>query len=170
MTERQPQPEASLDAWRTSTHWFSPFVALCAVGFLGRLSYEMMRTPLTPLFAKHLGAPEQLIGLIVAAVTITGIFVKLPAGALSDLFGFRRLMMTGAWVKATGPFLYLLALSWPALLAIRFYHGLATAIYAPLPPRWSPRRIQRNGDIGSASTTGQRMPGLCWARYSAAPC
>jgi MFS family permease len=131
MTERQPQPEASLDAWRTSTHWFSPFVALCAVGFLGRLSYEMMRTPLTPLFAKHLGAPEQLIGLIVAAVTITGIFVKLPAGALSDLFGFRRLMMTGAWVKATGPFLYLLALSWPALLAIRFYHGLATAIYAP---------------------------------------
>jgi MFS family permease len=106
-------------------------VALCAVGFLGRLSYEMMRTPLTPLFAKHLGAPEQLIGLIVAAVTITGIFVKLPAGALSDLFGFRRLMMTGAWVKATGPFLYLLALSWPALLAIRFYHGLATAIYAP---------------------------------------
>jgi MFS transporter, DHA1 family, multidrug resistance protein len=131
MTEHQPQPEASLDAWRTSTHWFSPFVALCAVGFLGRLSYEMMRTPLTPLFAKHLGAPEQLIGLIVAAVTITGIFVKLPAGALSDLFGFRRLMMTGAWVKATGPFLYLLALSWPALLAIRFYHGLATAIYAP---------------------------------------
>ena len=131
MTERQPQPEASLDARRTSTHWFSPFVALCAVGFLGRLSYEMMRTPLTPLFAKHLGAPEQLIGLIVAAVTITGIFVKLPAGALSDLFGFRRLMMTGAWVKATGPFLYLLALSWPALLAIRFYHGLATAIYAP---------------------------------------
>jgi MFS transporter, DHA1 family, multidrug resistance protein len=131
MTEHQPQPEASLDAWRTSTQWFSPFVALCAVGFLGRLSYEMMRTPLTPLFAKHLGAPEQLIGLIVAAVTITGIFVKLPAGALSDLFGFRRLMMTGAWVKATGPFLYLLALSWPALLAIRFYHGLATAIYAP---------------------------------------
>jgi MFS transporter, DHA1 family, multidrug resistance protein len=132
MAEHQlPQPEASQDPWRTSTHWLSPFVALCAVGFLGRLSYEMMRTPLTPLFAKHLGAPEQLIGLIVAAVTITGIFVKLPAGALSDLFGFRRLMMTGAWVKASGPFLYLLALSWPALLAIRFYHGLATAIYAP---------------------------------------
>ena len=101
MAEHQlPQPEAPQEPWRRSRHWFSPFVALCAVGFLGRLSYEMMRTPLTPLFAKHLGAPEQLIGLIVAAVTITGIFVKLPAGALSDLFRFRRMMMTGAWVNA----------------------------------------------------------------------
>jgi DHA1 family multidrug resistance protein-like MFS transporter len=131
MAGRQRRPESPPDAWRTSTRRFSPFVALCTVGFLGRLSYEMMRTPLTPLFAHHLGAPPQLIGLIVAAVTITGIFVKLPAGALADLFGFRRLMMTGAWVKASGPFLYLLAVSWPALLVIRFYHGLATAIYAP---------------------------------------
>jgi len=33
----------------------------------------MARTPLTPLYAQHLGAPKQLIGLIVAAVTVTGI-------------------------------------------------------------------------------------------------
>lgn len=126
------QSENATDrAWTTPARHFSPFVALCSVGFLGRLSYEMMRTPVTPLYAKHLGAPEQLIGLIVAAVTIVGIFVKLPAGALSDLFGFRRLMMVGAYVKASGPLVYLLALSWPVLLAVRFYHGLATAIYAP---------------------------------------
>ena len=124
------KPAAS-DAWRLPARRFSPFFALCGVGFLGRLSYEMARTPLTPLYAKYLGAPVALIGLIVAAVTITGIVVKLPSGALSDLFGFRRLMMAGAWVKASGPFLYLAALSWPALLVVRFYHGLATAIYAP---------------------------------------
>jgi DHA1 family multidrug resistance protein-like MFS transporter len=117
--------------WTAPSRRPSPFVLLCGVGFLGRLSYEMARTPLTPLYAQHLGAPVQLIGLIVAAVTITGIVVKLLAGALSDLFGFRRLMMAGALVKATGPFLYLLALSWPVLLAVRFYHGLATALYAP---------------------------------------
>lgn len=118
--------------WTAPAHrWTSPFVALCGVGFLGRLSYEMARTPITPLYAKHLGAPTALIGLIVAAVTITGIVVKLPSGALSDLFGFRRLMMAGAVVKATGPFLYLAAFTWPILLLVRFYHGLATAIYAP---------------------------------------
>lgn len=130
MTESNAKPK-TLDEWTSPTRSFSPFVALCGVGFLGRLSYEMMRTPLTPLYATHLGAPVELIGLLVAAVTIIGIVVKLPAGALSDLFGFRRLMMVGALVKATGPFLYLFALSWPVLLIVRFYHGLATAIYAP---------------------------------------
>lgn len=130
-TDVPPPEQLASDPWRLPTRRFSPFVALCGVGFLGRLSYEMARTPLTPLYARHLGAPVALIGLIVAAVTITGIVVKLPSGALSDLFGFRRLMMAGAWVKASGPFLYLVALSWPALLVVRLYHGLATAIYAP---------------------------------------
>lgn len=124
-------PDGRPDEWTKPAGRRSPFVTLCGVGFLGRLSYEMARTPLTPLYAKHLGAPTALIGLIVAAVTITGVAVKLPSGALSDLFGFRRLMMTGALVKASGPFLYLAALSWPALLVVRFYHGLATALYAP---------------------------------------
>lgn len=122
---------AGNDEWITPSRRLSPFVTLCGVGFLGRLSYEMARTPLTPLYAKHLGAPTALIGLIVAAVTITGVLVKLPSGALSDLFGFRRLMVAGAVVKASGPFLYLAALSWPVLLVVRFYHGLATALYAP---------------------------------------
>lgn len=131
MTDPKPSPAPPETPWQSSSSWASPFAALCIVGFLGRLSYEMMRTPLTPLLARHLGAPEQLIGLIVAAVTMTGIFVKLPAGALSDTFGFRRLMMAGVWVKISGPFFYLLAYSWPALLVIRFYHGLATALYAP---------------------------------------
>ena len=130
-TNSGAQPPATPDEWRAPSRRFSPFVALCTVGFLGRLSYEMARTPLTPLYATYLGAPVWLVGLIVAAVTITGIFVKLPAGALSDLYGFRRLMMAGSLVKASGPFLYLTAFSWPVLLAVRFYHGLATALYAP---------------------------------------
>jgi Arabinose efflux permease len=109
----------------------SPFALLCGVGFLGRLSYEMARSPLTSLYAKHIGAPTPVIGLLVAAVTITGIFVKFPSGSLSDLFGFRRLMVSGMWVKATAPFLYLVAHSWPVLLCVRFYHGFSTALYAP---------------------------------------
>lgn len=129
--EGHQKADRSPDEWSSPSRMVSPFVVLCAVGFLGRLSYEMARSPLTPLYAKHLGAPVQLIGLIVAAVTITGIAVKLPAGALSDLFGFRKLMMSGAVVKASGPFLYLLAFSWPVLLIVRFYHGFATALYGP---------------------------------------
>lgn len=131
LMDDRSEAEPEVSEWTSPARWPSPFMALCGVGFLGRLSYEMVRTPITSLFAKHLGAPTDLIGLIVAAVTVTGIVVKLPSGALSDLFGFRRLMMAGAMVKATGPFLYLAVLAWPVLLVVRFYHGLATALYAP---------------------------------------
>ena len=88
----KPTPTPSIAGGRVS-----PFVLLCGVGFLGRLSYEMLRSPITSLFAKKIGAPTEIIGLLVASVTITGIFVKLPSGSLADLFGFRRLMQAGLW-------------------------------------------------------------------------
>ena len=106
-------------------------VVISTIGFLGRLSYEMLRSPVTPLYAHHLGAPPALIGLIVAAATITGIFVKMPAGALADSFGFRRLMFLGTIPKAVGPFLYSLAVTPPLLFIVRMFHGLSTALYAP---------------------------------------
>ncbi|WP_237480243.1 MFS transporter [Lichenibacterium dinghuense] len=135
------------------------FVLLCAIGFLGRLSYEMARSPLTALYAAHLGAPAAVIGLLVAAVTVTGIFVKLPSGALADLFGFRRLMLAGLCVKATAPFLYLVVAAWPQLLALRLYHGLSTALYAPaasarVASLYPEARGRRLGLYGAAENAG----------------
>lgn len=126
------------------------FLTLCAVGFLGRLSYEMIRSPVVSLFAKHIGAPTEVVGLLVAAVTITGIFVKFPSGALADIFGFRRVMTSGMIVKASAPFLYLLVSTWPWLLALRFYHGLSTALYAPAASAFVAKEYphQRAGKLG----------------------
>jgi DHA1 family multidrug resistance protein-like MFS transporter len=107
------------------------FVLISAMGLLGRLSYEMLRSPVTPLYATRLGAPPQLIGLIVAAATITGIFLKMPSGVMGDIVGFRRLMSAGTVPKAVGPFLYLLAHSPFGLFFVRLFHGLSTALYAP---------------------------------------
>lgn len=104
---------------------------ISAMGLLGRLSYEMLRSPVTPIYARHLGAPPQLIGLIVAAATISGVFLKMPAGVLGDIVGFRRLMSAGTLPKAVGPFLYLLAQNPLTLIAVRLFHGLSTALYAP---------------------------------------
>ena len=135
------------------------FLLLCGAGFWGRLSYEMIRSPLTSLYAKHLGAPTAVIGLLVAAVTITGIFVKLPAGSLADQFGFRRLMLAGKLVTAVGPFLYPLVHFWPQLLAVRFFHGLSTATYAPAASALVAKRypLQRGrwlGFYGAAENSG----------------
>ncbi len=105
---------------------------LCAAGFVAYCSYAICRTPLLPLFARELGAGPALIGFVMGASTLTGIIVKLPAGALSDVFGRRRLLLAGALVFATLPFTYLAASTLLVLILLRFAHGSATAIFGPV--------------------------------------
>jgi MFS transporter, DHA1 family, multidrug resistance protein len=105
---------------------------LCAAGFVAYCSYAICRTPLLPLFARDLGAGPALVGFVMGASTLTGIVVKLPAGALSDVFGRRRLLVAGALVFATLPFTYLAVSSLLALILLRFVHGLATAVFGPV--------------------------------------
>jgi MFS family permease len=73
-----------------------------------------------------------LIGFVMGASTLTGIVVKLPAGALSDVFGRRRLLLAGGLVFATLPFTYLAASTLSVLILLRFAHGSATAIFGPV--------------------------------------
>jgi MFS family permease len=112
--------------------FFSPFTALCTVGFFARLSYSLARSPVLPLFALYLGAGPEAIGFAVGISTVTGIFFKLPAGALSDIIGRKRTMLIGLVVFAVMPFTYLLVHDYRLLVIIRFIHGLATAIYGPV--------------------------------------
>src|SRR5213594_1333643 len=108
------------------------FVAILFASLLSRLGYQMARSPVLPSFAADLGALPELIGIIVAASTITGVFFKLPAGALSDVLGKKRMMVLGALFFALPPFLYLLVHDAWSLLALRFVHGFATAIFSPV--------------------------------------
>lgn len=108
------------------------FPALCAVGFLARFSYALARNPVLPLLALSLGAGPAAIGLAVGISTVTGIFFKLPSGALSDVIGRRRTLLMGLVVFGGMPFAYLVIRDYPTLILIRFLHGLATAIYGPV--------------------------------------
>ena len=99
---------------------------------LSRLGYQMARSPVLPVFAAHLGALPELIGVIVAASTITGVFFKLPSGALSDVLGRKRMMVLGALFFAAPPFVYPFVQEPWSLLALRFVHGFATAIFSPV--------------------------------------
>jgi MFS family permease len=107
-------------------------VQLCAAGALAYCSYAMCRSPLLPLFARELGADARLVGLIVGASTLTGIVVKLPAGAWSDVLGRRGLLVSGAIVFAVMPFAYLAVSGIGLLIAARVVHGHATAIFGPV--------------------------------------
>lgn len=110
----------------------SPFTALCTVGFFARFSYALARSPVLPLFALYLGAGPEAIGFAVGVSTVTGIFFKLPAGALSDVIGRKKTMLIGLLVFAFTPFAYLFIRDYNLLIFIRFIHGFATAVYGPV--------------------------------------
>lgn len=111
--------------------WHS-FIDISLVDFSARLSYNVARTPLLPLFASFLGASSPLIGIIVGASTVTGIFLKAPSGALSDHIGRKKMLLFGALIFAVMPFSYIFVTVVWTLIIIRIIHGMATSIYGPV--------------------------------------
>ena len=107
------------------------FFYLCALGVFCFISYNLVRMPVLSLFAESLGAGPERIGLIVSVSTITGVLLKLPSGALSDIYGRKMLLRIGVVAFGVPPFIYPFISDLNALTALRFVHGLATAIFAP---------------------------------------
>ncbi|MGC3975097.1 MAG: MFS transporter [Nitrospira sp.] len=107
------------------------FFYLCTLGVFCFISYNLVRMPVLSLFAESLGAGPERIGLIVSVSTITGVLLKLPSGALSDIYGRKMLLRIGVVAFGLPPFLYPFISDLNALTALRFVHGLATAIFAP---------------------------------------
>ena len=108
------------------------FVLLCAVGFCSFVSYNLVRVPVLAPFAETLGAGPVAVGWIVAASTLTGVFLKLPMGALSDIVNRRRLLGVAVLAFALPPFAYPFVTNLETLTALRVVHGLATAVFTPL--------------------------------------
>jgi MFS family permease len=107
------------------------FALLCSIGLSCFISYNLVRMPVLSLFAESLGAGPEAIGLVVSVSTLTGVFLKLPSGALSDIYGRRVLMQVGVLAFGLPPFIYPFVDSLNVLIGLRFMHGLATAIFAP---------------------------------------
>ncbi|MFO0706668.1 MAG: MFS transporter [Nitrospira sp.] len=107
------------------------FLLICTVGIFCFISYNMVRMPVLALFAEQLGASPERIGLIVSVSTLTGVLLKLPSGALSDIYGRQMLLRIGVVAFGLPPFLYPFITDLNSLTVLRFVHGLATAIFAP---------------------------------------
>jgi MFS transporter, DHA1 family, multidrug resistance protein len=110
----------------------SRLAQLSTVGALAYCSYAMCRSPVLPLFARELGASPTVVGFVVAASTLTGVVLKFPAGALSDVLGRRAVLLAGAVVFAALPLTYLAVSGLAALVMIRVVHGSATALFSPV--------------------------------------
>ena len=107
------------------------FALLCTIGVLCFISYNMVRMPVLALFAESPGASPERIGVIVSVSTLTGVVLKLPSGALSDIYGRRILLRIGVIAFGIPPFFYPFISDLNLLTLLRLFHGLATAIFAP---------------------------------------
>ncbi len=107
------------------------FFYLCTIGIFCFISYNLIRMPVLALFAESLGAGPERIGLIVSVSTLTGVLLKLPSGALSDIYGRKLLLRVGVVAFGLPPFIYPFVSDLDVLTGLRFVHGLATAIFAP---------------------------------------
>jgi len=110
----------------------SPFRLMCAAGLFAIFSSTLSKSPVLPLFAVHLGATASQVGIIAAVSTLAGIAFSIPAGLLSDRFGRKAMLIAAGVVFASAPAMYLFTTGIWQLATIRFYHGLATAIFMPV--------------------------------------
>lgn len=138
------------------------FVLIALIGGLAILSSTMSKTPVLPLFAQALGATPAEIGWIVIASTIPGILISFPAGSLSDYLGKRRVIFFSLLIFASAPFLYLVVSEVWQLIAVRFYHGFATAIFgtvatAAIAERYVRDRAARLSTYSSVTIVGRSI-------------
>jgi len=138
------------------------FVLIALIGGLAIFSSTLSKTPVLPLFALSLNATPAEIGWIVMASTIPGVLISYPAGALSDYLGKRRVLLASLIVFASAPFLYLLIETAWQLMAVRFYHGFATAIFgtvatAAIAERYSADRAARLSTYSSVTIVGRSI-------------
>ena len=138
------------------------FILIALIGGLAIFSSTLSKTPVLPLFALSLHASPAEIGWIVMASTLPGVLISYPAGVWSDRLGKRRLLLASLMVFATAPFLYLLISNAWQLLAVRFYHGFATAIFgtvaiAAIAERYTADRATRLSTYSSVTIVGRSI-------------
>ncbi len=138
------------------------FILIALIGGLAIFSSTLSKTPVLPLFAHALNATPAEIGWIVMASTLPGVLISYPAGALSDHLGQRRLLLASLLVFATAPFLYLLIETPWQLMAVRFYHGFATAIFgtvasAAIAARYTADRAAKLSTYSSITIIGRSI-------------
>lgn len=138
---------------------------LCTAGLFAIFSSTISKSPVLPLFAAHLGGDPAGVGMIAAVSAFTGIIASIPAGMLSDRWGRRRVLLIGAAVFSTAPFLYLFVRELWQLALVRFYHGFATALFIPVAMAlvsdlFQRERGERMGLFSTATLVGRFMAPL----------
>ncbi len=90
-----------------------------------------MQFPIIAPYARDLGASATLVGVIVAAYSVTNLFGNLAAGFILDRWGRRLPVTLGLGITALAVLSYAFVRSPEELLAARAIHGIGAAALTP---------------------------------------
>jgi len=99
------------------------FIAFLGVGVIA---------PIIPIYAMDLGATGVTLGLMIAAFSISQGALQPVVGSLSDRQGRKRFLVAGLSIYAVVGLTYTLATSVEHLILIRLFHGVGSAMIAPI--------------------------------------
>lgn len=86
---------------------------------------------LWPLYLKSLGATVLQLSYFVSMTGMIGTLVRIPSGAVSDLWGRRKIIVASILLAVFPPFLYTLSDHWQQLIPWAVIYSIAFALYMP---------------------------------------
>jgi MFS family permease len=120
--------------------------------------------PILPVYAHRFGLSGLQQGMVLGATGFATLAVSVPAGALSDRFGARRLTLGAGWLMSIALFTQAMADSFPVLLAARLGFGIGFAVVWTAGLSWlaeaAPGGPGLGGTVASAGAGGVVGPAL----------
>src|SRR5258708_20793751 len=122
--------------------------------------------PVLPVYAHRFGLSGLQQGLVLGATGLAALAVSLPAGALADRFGARRLTLWAGLLMAIATLIQALAGSFVILLLARLLFGAGYAVVWTAGLSWmaevSPDGQGLSGSVASAGLGGVAGPAPAW--------
>jgi len=115
---------------------FVSLLAVCCLVTFGCYLAVSMRLPVVPLYARQFGVTTAQIGAINAAFYLMAGLLSVPSGALSDLFGRKRLSIAGSAILCAGMLLLAFGRSYLELAGVYLLLGGGIAAFGPTMMSW----------------------------------
>jgi predicted MFS family arabinose efflux permease len=120
--------------------------------------------PIVPAYAHRFGLTGLQQGMVLGATGLATLALSVPAGALSDRLGSRRLTLGAGCLMTVAVFAQALAGSFPLLLASRLVFGIGFAVIWTAGLSWlaeaAPGGPGLGGSVASAGAGGVAGPAL----------
>jgi MFS family permease len=111
-------------------------LTLCCLLTFGSYFSISMRLPVVPIHALDFGVTTAQIGVINAAFYLMAGILAWPSGMLSDLFGRKRLAVSGTAILFAGMLLLCFARSFAQLTSVYLLLGVGIAAFGPTMMSW----------------------------------